>query len=172
MQKIDRLSVFTINSLFLSSSKLIFSKDEIFPLFEMDKLKFITWLSQRGVFWREFWRVGEPTASIKNPIKAFAQPCHKSNLLEEECFCFGCDIPTLSQYSWIQHMQGQNILRKYVNPSYYVSREPCDNTNSDSRRQSVDYVWGLAIASVTNPRGFFPLIPINFPGDDDQKEYV
>ncbi len=69
-------------------------------------------------------------------------------------------------------MQGQNILRKYVNPSYYVSREPCDNTNSDSRRQSVDYVWGLAMASVTIARGFSPLIPINFPGDDDQEEYV
>lgn len=50
--------------------------------------------------------------------------------------------------------QGQNILRKYVNPTYYVSREPCDNTNSGGRRQSVDYVWGLAIASVTNPQGF------------------
>lgn len=68
--------------------------------------------------------------------------------------------------------QGQNILRKYVNPVYYVSREPCDNTNSDSRRQSVDYVLGLAIASVTNPKGFFPQIQINFHGDDDQRTGV
>lgn len=68
--------------------------------------------------------------------------------------------------------QGQNILRKYVNPAYYVSREPCDNTNSDGRRQSLDYVWGLAIASVTNPKGFFLLIPINFPEDGDQRTGV
>lgn len=152
----------------LSSSKLIFSKGKIFLLFEMDTNRSLSFGFHRGVcFGREVWRVGEPTASIKNPIKAFAQPCHKSNLLEEECFCFGWDIPTLSQYSQIQHTQGQNILRKYVNPVYYVSREPCDNTNSDGRRQSVDYVLGLAIASVTNPKGFYPQIQINFPEDDE-----
>lgn len=68
--------------------------------------------------------------------------------------------------------EGQNILRNYVNPVYYVSREPCDNTNSDGRRQSVDYVLGLANASVTNPKGFFLQIQINFPGDDDQRTGV
>lgn len=68
--------------------------------------------------------------------------------------------------------EGQNILRNYVNPVYYVSREPCDNTNSDGRRQSVDYVLGLANASVKNPKGFFLQIQINFPGDDDQRTGV
>lgn len=36
----------------------------------------------------------------------------------------------------------------------------------------MDYVLGLAIASVTNPKGFLTQIPINFPGDDDQRAGV